>query len=214
MKDIIIVGAGHLGLDVHSLICEINDLKPIWNILGFINDIQMDLSRFKLPIGIIGTIDGWKPSPNEFFAMAIGSPLGREKVANKLTARGAIFPTLISPRAKVYDSATIGEGSIIFGDSTIGPCATLGKFTCIGHSTSVGTDSVIGDYSNTALRVNVYQNVKIGRRCQIWSHSVVLNKIGDDAMVGAGSVVIAPVRVANKVLGNPARVIGRTDEEL
>lgn len=205
MKNVIIVGAGHLGLDVYYLIDEINRKERIWNVKGFINDIPVDLSRYRLPIGVIGTIDDWQPSADEVFVMAIGSPIGRERVATKLIARGAVFPAFVSPTARVYETATIGEGSVIFRDCTIGPCATLGKFSCIGHCTTVGFDAHVGDYSNTALRVNIYQDVKIGRRCQIWSHVVVLNTVGDDAVVGAGSVVIAKVKPGTRVLGNPAK---------
>ncbi len=204
MKDIIIVGAGHLGIDVYGLLCSINDFSNKWNIKGFINDVPLDITRFRLPIGIIGSIENWQPSSNEVFAMAIGSPLGKKQVAEKLKARGAMFETLISPNASVARTAVIGEGAVVFAGSQIAPCATIGKFACIGNSI-IGMDATIGDYSNTAAWVNVYQDVIVGKRCQLWSHSVILNKVGDDAIVGAGSVVISKVRSGTKVFGNPAK---------
>lgn len=204
MKDIIIVGAGHLGIDVYGLLCSINNSSRKWNIKGFISDIPLDITRFSLPVGIIGSIVNWQPSSNEVFAMAIGSPLGKEQVAEKLKARGAMFETLISPNASVARTALIGEGVVVFAGSQIAPCATIGKFACIGNSI-IGMDATIGDYSNTAALVNVYQDVSVGKRCQLWSHSVILNKVGDDAVVGAGSVVISKVRSGTKVFGNPAK---------
>jgi len=212
MKDIIIAGAGHLGLDIYNLLEEINSVKRLWNIKGFINDIPVDLDRFKLPIKILGTINDWQPSDNEVFAMAIGSPSGRKMVAEKLIRRGAVFETLISPYAQVSKTAKIGNGSVIFRDCLIAPCTTLGQFTCIGHSTSIGLDASVGEYSNTALRVNIYQDVKVGCACQIWSSSVILNSVGDNSIVGAGSVVISKVKPCTRVLGNPAQEFGRTDE--
>lgn len=207
MKDIIIVGAGHLGIDVYYLLEGINKAGGDWNIKGFINDIPLDLSRFQLPVGIIGRIDNWQPSPNEHFAMAIGSPGGKRKVAESLIFRGAQFETLISPSARVNPTATIGLGSIVFFDAVIAPCAKIGKFTCIGNSSIVGMDAFVGDYSNMAAFVNVYQNVKVGRGCQIWSHSIILNSVGENAVVGAGSVVVSKVKPGTKVLGNPAKKI-------
>lgn len=204
MKDLVIVGAGHLGVDVYGLICSINRCSAKWNIKGFINDVQVDLTRFQLSVGIIGTIENWQPSSNEVFAMAIGSPLGKEKVAHKLKARGAAFETLISPNAGVDKTAELGEGVTVFAGSQIAPCAKIGNFACIGNSI-IGMDAVIGDYSNTAAWVNVYQDVNVGKRCQLWSHSIILNAVGDDAVVGAGSVVISKVRPGTKVFGNPAK---------
>lgn len=204
-KDLIIVGAGHLGIDVYDLASAINKSSPKWSIRGFINDIDVDLSRFKLPIGIIGTIEGWTPSENEVFAMAIGSSRGKESVAEKLKRRGAVFETLVSPKASVNQTAELGEGVVIFAGALIAPCARIGNFANIGHSSILGIDAQIGDYSNTAARVNVYQDVMIGRRCQIWSQAVILNSVGDDAVVGAGSVVVNKVKPGTTVFGNPAK---------
>lgn len=204
MKDLIIVGAGHLGIDVFSLVANLNIARQRWNIKGFINDIPVDLSKFRLPIGIIGTIEDWVPSPNEVFALAIGNPKGKETVAKKLKARGAVFPTLVNLQARVADTAELGEGVIVFNGSQIAPCAKIGDFSVIGHSI-VGMCSEIGAFSNTAAWVNVYQDVTIGKRCQLWSHSVILNSIGDDVVVGAGSVVVNKVKSGTTVFGNPAK---------
>ena len=206
MKDIVIVGAGHLGIDIYWLICAINKSALRWNIKGFINDIPVDMERYRLPVGIIGSIEDWQPAANEVFAMAIGSPAGKECVAEKLKARGAMFETLVSPQAIVSETAEVGEGVAIFSGSKIAPCAKIGNFVCIGDSI-IGMDAVIGDYSNTAAWVNVYQNIKVGMRCQLWSHSIILNSVGDDAIVGAGSVVISEVRSGTKVFGNPAKKV-------
>ena len=205
MKDVIIVGAGHLGVDVFCLLDKINSISPKWNVKGFINDVPVDLSRYRLPIDIVGTIEGYQPTQNEVLVMAIGSPNGKESVARKLISRGAVFEKVIDPSVIVSSTAQIGTGSIVFGGSMVAPCAKVGKFTCIGNSSIIGMDSVLGDYSNTAAWVNIYQGVKVGNKCQLWSSSVILNTVGDDAVVGAGSVVISKVRPGTKVFGNPAK---------
>ena len=204
MKDLIIVGAGHLAIDVYDLAYAINKVSPKWNIKGFINDVEVDLTRFKLPVGIIGPIEGWVPSGNEVFALAIGSPSGKERVAKKLKMRGASFETLVSPSAGVSGTAEIGEGVIISAGALIAPCARIGNFALIGHSSIIGFDAQIGDYSNTAAWVNVYQDVVVGRRCQIWSQSVILKAVGDDAVVGACSCVTRKVKSGATVFGVPA----------
>ena len=103
MKRIIIVGAGHLGLDVYYLIKEINEIQPTWFIEGFINDIDVDLSKYKINSKIINTIQDYQPKEDEYFAMAIGSCDGREKIANHERSKDCIvlnFRLLINQNAK------------------------------------------------------------------------------------------------------------------
>ena len=128
MKDIIIVGAGRFGREVLQCIKEINDIKKRWNIKGFINDIPDVLDHVRCDYEVIGTIKDWIPSKNEVFALGIASPEGKEKVVQILKSKGAIFATIISPGTYISDFVTIGEGSVITGNS-IGPNVVLGNFT-------------------------------------------------------------------------------------
>ncbi len=206
MKDIIIVGAGYLGLDVYGLIQEINEKQPTWRVKGFLNDFPVDLRKYQINEKVIGTIKDWIPSVGEHYALAIGSPRGKEMVVNSLKDKGCVFETLVSPNAFVNKTAKIGEGSIILSTSKIAHCVQIGDFVVIGDTT-MAAESSIGDFSNTASYVNIYKNIRIGKRVQIWSHSVVLNHVGDDATVGAGSVVISKVKNGIKVFGNPAKKV-------
>lgn len=206
MKNIIIIGAGHLGQDVYDLICSINHKCPTWNVKGFLNDFPVDLKSIGINSEVIGTIQGYQPCVDDHFVMAIGSPSGKEKIENIMKSKGCTFETLISPEAFVSDMAQIGEGSLIISTSKVCRCAHIGKFVVIGDST-VAFNASIGDYSNTASYSNVYKNIKVGKSVQIWSGAIILNTVGDGAMVGAGSVVINKVKNGTKVLGNPAKVI-------
>ena len=83
----------------------------------------------------------------------------------------------------------------------------LGDFTSIMGS-MIGQDSNIGDFSTTTGYVNVV-SAKLGKRVFIGSHSVILKDriVGDDAYVGAGSIVIKNVKEGTKVFGIPAKRI-------
>lgn len=203
MKDLIIVGAGGFGREAYHLAKTIGN----WNIIGFIDDNPNALKGYKCEAKIVGSIKDWTPTENEEFAMGIASPKGKESIANYLKTKGANFVSLIHPRAMVYDTAEIGEGCIIGGMSNIGDCAKLGNFVNVAGSI-VGQDSIVGDFSTTTAYVNI-ASAHIGQRVFIGSHSVILNskKIGDDAYICAGSVVISNVKPGTKVFGNPAKKI-------
>lgn len=202
-KDLIIVGAGGFGREAYYLAKTLG----CWNIKGFIDDNLNALEGVRCECPIIGTIKEWRVSENEVFAIGIASPKIKEIVVNSLKERGAKFVTLIHPRAMVYESAEIGEGCVIGGMSNIGDCARVGNFVNVAGSV-VGQDTIIDDYTTTTAFVNIV-SAKIGKRVFIGSHSVILNgkKVGDDAFVCAGSIVMTNVKPGVKVMGYPAKKI-------
>ena len=81
----------------------------------------------------------------------------------------------------------------------------IGDFVSILGS-NIGHDVYIGDYSTICGMVSVNGHATIGKRVFVGSHSVIApeKKIGDDAYVGNGSVVISNVKTMKRVFGNPA----------
>ena len=209
MKDIIIVCAGSTAVEVFTLIESINEKaiekegKPIYNILGFLEDnTEAQLPEYvKYPI--IGRISDWQPIGDEVYAMGNSSPKVKEKLAQMLKERGCRFETLIAPYGKVGRYAEIGEGCIITS-FCINNGAKIGNFVNILGS-MIGGHAIIGDYSTTLGFANI-PNAVIGKRVYIGSHAVVLGpSVGDDAEVCVGSIVINKVKAGTKVFGNPAK---------
>ena len=212
MQDIIIVCAGGYGREVHALIRAINrhakaegKEKP-YNILGFLSDVPDALDGIKIDSKIIGDIQNWQPKGSEVYALGISSPKSKEKLSTLLKSRGAKFETLVSPGLYIPDNTEIGEGSIITA-YCVGDNTKIGSFVNIAGS-MVGNDAVIGDYTTTTGFTNV-TNAIIGKRVFIGSHAVIMNKkkVGDDAFVCVGSVVIRNVKPGTKVFGVPAQIV-------
>jgi len=204
MKDLIIVGAGGLGREVLQCVKDINRMKNKWNVRGFIDDNIDALAYIECDYEIIGTIKDWVPKEKEIFACAIAEPKLKEKITNTLMQKGANFEIIISPRAYIADFVTIGEGTVILGNS-IGPNVVLGSFTSIMDS-MIGQESMIGDYTTTTGYANVV-SAKIGKRVFIGSHAVILNNctVEDDAYICVGSIVMSKVKKGVKVMGYPAK---------
>ena len=205
MKKIIIVGAGGFGREAYYLIKDINKVSPTWELLGFLDDKVKSLADKKIGAPILASVDAWLPSEEEFFVLGIASPKAKEAVANKLREKGARFATLVSPQAIVNETATLGEGCVVTSFSSIGDCCEIGDFVHVAGST-IGQDVVVGDYTTTTAYVNI-PNVKVGKRCFIGSHSVILGNLEDDAEVCAGSIVFKKVKQGQTVLGYPAKKI-------
>jgi sugar O-acyltransferase (sialic acid O-acetyltransferase NeuD family) len=204
MKDLIIVGAGSVGRERLSTIKKINKIERKWNIKGFLSDFPDVLDGIECDLPIIDTIVDYIPKENDIFVCGIAKPKDKEKVVTIMKNKGARFETIIHPASIIGDFVTLGEGCFVFG--TISPNAKLGNFVSIMGSMVGG--AIIGDFSTTTGYANI-TSAKLGKRVFVGSHAVILNNliIGDDAYIGAGSVVIKNVKPGTKVFGNPAKKI-------
>ncbi|MBN1639339.1 MAG: NeuD/PglB/VioB family sugar acetyltransferase [Ignavibacteriales bacterium] len=209
MKDLIFAGAGNAAREILSYVKTLNQIEQRWNIKGFIADTGQDIE--KLTNGdfrIIGTINDWIPAENEVFVAAIADPKGREYVVRKLQDRGAKFERIIHPTVAITDYSKIGEGVVMYPYASIGSNAQIGDFVFV-LKTDIAHDCVIGEFSTISSLCGILGNVKIGKRVFVSCHSVILpgKTVGDDAFIGAGSIVIRNVKPGTKVFGNPAKVI-------
>lgn len=208
MKKIVIVGAGGCGREVLQWIKDINSVKPTWEIKGFISDKTDVLDGIECDYKIIGTIVDWQPNEDEVFALAIADPKGKEHVSKLLKEKGAVFTDVIHPTAMVCDYTKHGEGIVMYPGSSLGPNSSVGNFVTLLAS-GIPHDAVVDDYATISSCCGLTRGVHIGKRAFLAAHVSVLpeKKIGDDAYVGIGSVVIRNVAPGKKVFGNPAKTI-------
>lgn len=206
MKDLIIVGASGFGREVAQYIEDINALRPTWNIQGFIDDNLNALDGIGHGYQVIDTIEAHQPREDTDYVCALAAPALKERISNKLRERGAIFPTIAHPSARISRYAKIGTGCIITPNSNVNTEAVLGDFVAVLAS-GIGHDASVGDYSTLSGHVCINGHVKVGRGVFIGCGALIApsKKIGDGAIVGIGSVVISNVKGNTKVFGNPAK---------
>lgn len=209
MKDLYIVGAGGCGREVLQIIKDIHHIQGSrWNIMGFLDDTEAPLAGKDCDYGVVGTIVDYVPKENDVLAMGIGTPEGKQKVAELLLSKGAVFENIIHPYAGISDFVEMGTGNVIYVKAGLSNNVRLGNFTTIlcsllGHDVEVGDYSTISSLCNITGYVKIGQGVFIGGSCAIVPHAV----IEDGAYVGMGSVVLRHVKAGKKVFGNPARVV-------
>ncbi len=111
-------------------------------------------------------------------------------------------------RIQLKDVTTIGGGFQIFHGgfgTVIGPKVVIGNNVKIRHHTTIGGKG----FDGKGPRPVIGNNVSIGPGCIILGGI----HIGDNACIGAGSVVVKDVEANEVVAGNPARHIRYTQAE-
>ena len=106
-QNIIIVCAGSYGREVYWALQENNRLaeekgkeKP-YNIMGFLSDVPIDLEHYGIHEPVLGEIKEWHPRGDEKYALGLGKPEDKKKLAEMLRPRGMHFINVISEWASV-----------------------------------------------------------------------------------------------------------------
>lgn len=208
MKDLIIVGAGGFGRELLQWIKDINRVSQTWNIKGFIDDNPNALLGYDCDYSVIGSIADWESGDNEVFALAIAEPHTKVSVVGVLKQRGAEFADIIHPLAKISEFTKHGEGLVMYPSAALNVNTKVGDFVTL-LSSGIGHDVVVDDYATISSYCGIPRGVHIGKRAYLADHAVILpeHSVGDDAYVGAGSVVVRNVPAGKKVFGNPAKII-------
>jgi len=208
MKDIVIIGAGGFGREVAWLIEDINKEKLEWDIVGFVDDnkaIQgFEINGYK----VVGDID-WLKGQELYVANAIGDPVIKKRVTERLRESINKYPVLIHPSVISSDKVSFGEGSIICAGNIITVNIEIGNHVIINLDCTIGHDAIIGDYSTVLPGVNVSGFVKMEECVSVGTGSTIIQgiTIGKNTVIGAGAIVVKDLPANCTAVGSPAKPI-------
>lgn len=210
MKNILIYGAsGHA-----KMIVDVIEKNKSHNIMGFIDTYKplgYQLNSYKV-IGRLEDLKELTKSLNiEGIIIAIGDNFTRQKVFNNIKSilPKVQFETVVHPTATLAEDINIGEGSVIMAKAVINSGAKVGKFCIINTASTLGHDSVMSDFSSLASGVTVAGTVKIGICSAICLRSIIIQnvEIGNNTVIGAGSLVLQSIGDLKTAFGNPVKII-------
>lgn len=207
MKNLIIIGTGNFSRIVYEYALSNPNYKVKWNIKGFI-DFNPDYLKADADYpDLISTINDYVVQKDDVFICSYVDPKDRAKSVDLISQRGGEFINLIHPTANINRKSTIGNGNFIGAFTTLSVNTVLGNHVIIQDHCNVGHDSVIGDYSHLYVGNIICGINKIGDGVSIFTGTTIYPKlkIGNRAVVGAGSVVMRTVKDDTTVIGNPAK---------
>ena len=207
MKDVFIAGAGGFGRELVAWATDHPDCGREWRLAGFLDDNPEALAGYRYPLSVVGGIADYEPGKNELLLCGLGVPAVKERLCPELIRRGAVFLTLVHPRAVVGRNVELGAGTVVCPGAVLTSDIQAGELVLFNNLSSAGHDVRVGAYSTLSCHVDLTGYVEIGRGVMVGSHASILPKVtvGDGAFVGAGSVVLNPVGAGQHVFGSPAR---------
>jgi len=147
------------------------------------------------------------------FAVSVGDIPIRKALNARIRELGGTIPSLIHPKAEISKYAKIEEGVAINACSIVQPGVRIKKDTVVTYNATIAHASWIGRscYITSGSIVGAYVEVQdcafIGMGAVILPEKV--QTIGQNAVIGSGSVVTKDVEANTVMAGNPAKFIRR-----
>lgn len=207
-RDLVIIGAGGFGRETLDVVRAINDVKPTWRVLGFIDECLSITNRERLEALSVPYLGDVREIPaGTSVAVAIGNPTARQVVVDALAGHHP-FPALIHPTTIRGSQLCHGEGMIVLGGVCLGTNVRLGDHVHLNAHAVVGHDAKLHDFVSVNPNATISGEVEVGPGGVAGASCVVLQglSIASDVRIGAGAVVTRSVTEAEAtIMGVPAR---------
>lgn len=209
MKKLLIYTAGSGSREVLLAIQQMNELKPTWDILGFVDEDP----------NIIGKeVDGYPvygPEHKEIASDVFGfcgimNPKIRQRlVEEQIEGKGLLLATLIHPTVDLPGSFEAGPGTIIMANVFVSFNVKLGKCVMVLPGVVLGHSLRADDYVTILPSATINGTCTIGQRALIGSR-VTLNvgiSVGSDSLIGIGTTVLTNIGDNKRVVALPRQIV-------
>jgi sugar O-acyltransferase (sialic acid O-acetyltransferase NeuD family) len=203
---IIIYGAGENGRIVLDILKCAKKAA-----IGFIDDNPALKGKEVSKLKVLGGFDYLKnlDKSKDSVIVSFGDNHLRKSKADLVKEQGFRLESAIHPRAIVAESVTLGENVIVVAGAVINPDAKIGRCVLINTGATVDHDCIIEEACHIAPGAHLAGGVHVRKLAFIGIGSSVIDDmiIGENSVIGAGSVIIREVPSNATVVGVPGKVI-------
>ncbi len=143
------------------------------------------------------------------FVLAIGDNKIRQKVADQIVSKSKKLLNIVHPTAIISNYTTFGKGNFVAANAVVNPLVKIENNCILNTGCIIEHECKISSGVHIAPGAVLAGNVSVGMNSFVGANSVVKQgiKIGNDVIVGAGSVVIHDIPDNEIWAGNPAKKI-------
>lgn len=210
MSNIVLIGGGnqaHYTIDIieregkYTIAGIIDSIQEIgserfgYKILGRQEDILEIMEKDSVTGGVISIGDNW----------------GRSYVYEQIKSLAPNFKFInaIHPSVIIGNNVNIGQGVVAMAGCIFNPRATIGDFTFYATGAQVEHDCVVEDFASISAGSITGGYVRIGKHSAITLGVTIMDRleIGENTVVGSGSLVTKSLPSNVLAYGNPAKVV-------
>jgi sugar O-acyltransferase (sialic acid O-acetyltransferase NeuD family) len=201
----LIVGAGGHAKEVLDILLHNYNNA----VINFFDDTENAPEKMQEQFNVIHNVEGveeYFKSDNQFI-LGVGEPKLRQLFFEQFINLGGQCVNIISA------SSISSKYSSVKGDLMhhvfVGSNATIGKGALMNTGSQVHHDAEVGEYAELSPCAVLLGKSTVGNFCRIGSHATILPNlmIGQNSIVGAGSVVTKDIPANCLAIGVPAKVI-------
>jgi sugar O-acyltransferase (sialic acid O-acetyltransferase NeuD family) len=227
MRDLVIVGAGGFARETAAAVHAVNQDRPTWRLLGFLDDdpALAGSTRAGLPIlGGTGALTGTPTAGVRTAGVPAGGPdladaavlvcvgnprdyAARRRVVRRLGLPADRYATVVHPAAQVGTGSAVGPGSVLLAGTVLTADVTVGAHVAVMPHAVLTHDDRVEDYATIASGVRLGGAAVLREGAYVGAGALLREgvTVGSWSLVGMGSVVLRDVPPGQVWAGNPAR---------
>jgi len=202
-RPLILVAAS--GLACESL--EVARAVGCYEVVGVVDDNAHLWGELLNGVKVIGGLDVIRDHPDAALLLCTGKGAARESLAARLDLDDSQYATVIHPSVSVPPSCVVGVGTIVMAGSVLTASVTVGRHVVLMPNTTLTHDNNVADFATLCSGVVLGGSVEIGKRAYLGMNASVRERrrVGMDAVIGTGAVVLTDIPPAETWVGVPAK---------
>jgi sugar O-acyltransferase (sialic acid O-acetyltransferase NeuD family) len=214
--DLVIAGAGGFAREAAAAVHAVNEVRPTFRLLGFLDDDPSLVGTSRAGLPILGGVDSVREPGHELadvmVVVCVGNPRdyqARQRIVERLGLPAGRYATVVHPTAAVAPDSQIGPGSVLLAQVVATAAVRIGSHVAVMPQVVLTHDNVIGDFATLASGARLGGSVHIGTGAYVGAGALVREglTVGRWSQVGMGSLVLADVPDNQVVVGSPARYL-------
>jgi sugar O-acyltransferase (sialic acid O-acetyltransferase NeuD family) len=210
--DLVIVGAGGFARETAAAVLAINLHRPLWNLLGFLDDDPARHGSQPGGITVLGGTEALAGLPDAAVVVCVGNPRdysARQRITDRLALPAERYATIVHPTASVSPGCLLGPGTVVLAQTALTADVTVGSHVAVMPQVVLTHDNVVEDFATIGSGVRLGGSVVAERGSYLGAGALVREsvRIGAWSLIGMGSLVLADVPTAQVWVGTPARYL-------